>query len=122
MENYSSALWLVFITMTTVGYGDLYAVTPMGRVITFAIAIWGAIILSILFATMARIADLSEKESRATAIISDHKNASLCLSESMEFFHLKRLHNELINTPTGELEGEDQWSTKKIMNMKLKKL
>jgi len=60
MEYYSSALWLTFITMTTVGYGDLYACTPMGRIITFVIAVSGAILLSILFATMSKFADLTE--------------------------------------------------------------
>jgi len=32
---------------------------------------------------MAKAADLTEKETRATAIISDQKNAAVCLTQSM---------------------------------------
>jgi voltage-gated potassium channel len=35
------ALWWGVVTLTTVGYGDVYPVTPVGKVIASAIAVLG---------------------------------------------------------------------------------
>lgn len=46
--NYPNALWLILITTTTVGYGDYYPQTPLGRIIILFVAIWGTLIVSIM--------------------------------------------------------------------------
>jgi len=43
-----NCLWLVIITMTTVGYGDYYAKTLFGRIWTILCAIWGIFVVSCL--------------------------------------------------------------------------
>ena len=48
VTNYQNALWLIFITTTTVGYGDYYPQTPIGRFIILFVAIWGTLIVSIM--------------------------------------------------------------------------
>ena len=48
VTNYQNALWLIFITTTTVGYGDYYPHTPIGRFIILFVAIWGTLIVSIM--------------------------------------------------------------------------
>lgn len=47
--------------MTTVGYGDVYAVSPFGRVISLINALWGAFIISMLVASIGKIFELSDK-------------------------------------------------------------
>jgi voltage-gated potassium channel Kch len=47
-NNYTNALWLVLITITTVGYGDYFPHTDYGRVIILIVAIWGIFIISMM--------------------------------------------------------------------------
>lgn len=59
------ALWWAFVTVTTVGYGDLSPVTPAGRVIAVALMIGGIAVLGVVTATLASwiVSSVSEEES-----------------------------------------------------------
>ncbi len=48
IDNASDALWWVFVTISTVGYGDLYPVTPWGRVIAMVVIICGVAIFGMV--------------------------------------------------------------------------
>jgi UDP-N-acetylmuramyl pentapeptide phosphotransferase/UDP-N-acetylglucosamine-1-phosphate transferase len=48
LESFSNAIWLTIITMTTVGYGDFYPRTHIGRTITVFLIIWGIFIVSLM--------------------------------------------------------------------------
>merc|ERR1719471_1085688 len=43
-----SAMWLVFITMCTVGYGDVFPVTDLGRVCGVVLVFTGFVVMSIV--------------------------------------------------------------------------
>ena len=45
LEN---CMWNVLVTMTTVGYGDFYPLTNLGRLISILIAIFGSILISLM--------------------------------------------------------------------------
>jgi voltage-gated potassium channel len=47
------ALWWAVTTMTSVGYGDLYPITPTGRVVAAVLMVVGIAILGTVTATMA---------------------------------------------------------------------
>ncbi len=47
-NNYPNALWLVLMTITTVGYGDYFPHTAIGRIIILIVAIWGTFIVSMM--------------------------------------------------------------------------
>lgn len=51
-DSYFTSIWCVIITMTTVGYGDVFAVSPFGRVISIINALWGAFIISLLVSSI----------------------------------------------------------------------
>lgn len=51
--TYADALWWGFVTMTTVGYGDLYPVTTLGRVAAVCLMIGGVAFLGVLAGTLA---------------------------------------------------------------------
>ena len=41
MDSYFNALWLIVITLTTVGYGDVYPITMAGKVLGGSLAVLG---------------------------------------------------------------------------------
>ena len=47
-NNYPNSLWLVLMTITTVGYGDYFPHTSIGRIIILIVAIWGTFIVSMM--------------------------------------------------------------------------
>lgn len=47
-DSLGSSLWLCIITLTTVGYGDVYAVTPEGKIISACIAVSGAFLMALV--------------------------------------------------------------------------
>jgi hypothetical protein len=62
--------------MTTVGYGDVYAVSTYGRLISILNALWGAFIISLLVASIGRILELGENQKKAITEITNSKRAA----------------------------------------------
>ena len=60
-DDYFNSLWLTVITITTVGYGDMSAVTMPGRIVTMALALWGTTLISLFVLAISGIFDLDEK-------------------------------------------------------------
>lgn len=42
VDSYIDALWWAFVTVTTVGYGDIWPVTNLGRIMAISLMIGGA--------------------------------------------------------------------------------
>lgn len=57
--------WLTIITMTTVGYGDLYAVTFFGRTFSVVAFILGNCLISLIVVVLQNQTDFSEAEDKA---------------------------------------------------------
>ena len=60
MDNYFNALWLIVITLTTVGYGDVSPCTNPGRIIAMISALWGAFLISLLVISVASVFELQQ--------------------------------------------------------------
>jgi succinate-acetate transporter protein len=59
---FSNTFWNVLVTMTTVGYGDYYAKTLVGRIMGLFIAFWGVFIVSLFTVTLANLFDFDQGE------------------------------------------------------------
>ncbi len=53
IENFQDAVWWAFVTITTVGYGDFYPVTPWGRVTAVFLMSGGVAVVGVVTATLA---------------------------------------------------------------------
>ena len=69
ISNYYNAMWLMIVTMATIGYGDFYPRTLPGRAITFFSCICGVITVSLLTITLQNLMEMSNAESRSFNII-----------------------------------------------------
>jgi len=67
-EIYNS-FWLVLITMTTVGYGDLYPTNYFGRVLAIISCIFGTFFLSLLVVFLNNVITFDELEKTVNNIL-----------------------------------------------------
>lgn len=89
--------------MTTVGYGDVFAVSPFGRTISIINALWGAFVISMLVSSIGMIFELSDRQKRAIAQITNHKKAARSLKASFKYFVAK---NEYLRNKEATLRGD----------------
>ena len=68
-DNFANSLWLIVLTITTVGYGDYFPHTPLGRLIILFVAIWGTLIISIMVVVVANTLDMEKNEKRTLLIL-----------------------------------------------------
>jgi hypothetical protein len=64
-NSYFDVVWVVIMSMTTVGYGDIYPHTHMGRFVAFISSIVGMIIQSLLIVRLSDFIALSIDEKKA---------------------------------------------------------
>jgi len=58
---YSNVVWMTAMTMTTVGFGDMLPVSPLGRIVAAVCAVWGVLILAVMVGVLSKILALNSK-------------------------------------------------------------
>ena len=48
MTYFPTALWYCFTVVTTIGFGDFYATTLIGRLVTVVLGIYGIIVVAVI--------------------------------------------------------------------------
>jgi hypothetical protein len=61
-ETYINPMWCTVITMLTVGYGDYYPLTTLGKITCFLQALWGCFISSLIIVCLHGLLDLSNDQ------------------------------------------------------------
>jgi len=77
--GFFDAFWWAIVTITTVGYGDKYPVTPTGRVLALFLMFMGVVTTSILSGTIASIfVDRKIREGKGLQDVSLRNHLVLC--------------------------------------------
>lgn len=69
LGRYANALWNIIITITTVGYGDFYTRTDLGRFVIFVVCILGIFVISVMVVTLINSLVISTLESHAITVL-----------------------------------------------------
>ena len=64
-DNYFYSIWLIVITITTVGYGDIAPHTFQGKIIAIITALFGAFLISLLVLAVSSVFDLNKNQQKA---------------------------------------------------------
>jgi hypothetical protein len=67
--NFNDAIWMVFIIITTVGFGDIYAVTNLGRVSNIITSLCGIFMVSLIIMSFEKKLRLTEYELKAYDLV-----------------------------------------------------
>mmetsp|Transcript_89649 Transcript_89649/g.123825 ORF Transcript_89649/g.123825 Transcript_89649/m.123825 type:complete len:92 (-) Transcript_89649:578-853(-) len=73
---YSGALWLTVISATTVGYGNMIASTPFGRLTSIVIIFVGIFLTTLLIAEMTNSFNFTEDKKKAIVQNTNRKFAA----------------------------------------------
>ena len=69
LQNIYNSIWLIIITMTTVGYGDLFPKTHFGRFVIIIASILGMILVSLIVVSLSVLTEFTEEEKKAYGLI-----------------------------------------------------
>lgn len=75
--------------MTTVGYGDVYAISPFGRSISIMNALWGMTLISLFATTLSQFIELSENQKKALAEICQNRSSARLVRAGISVFLAK---------------------------------
>jgi hypothetical protein len=69
LQSLDNCFWLIIITMTTVGYGDIVTKSHFGRFISVVACILGMLLVSLIVVSLAVISEFTNEEKKAYLII-----------------------------------------------------
>ena len=69
LGKYDNAVWNIIISITTVGYGDFYTRTDLGRFVIFIVCVLGIFVISVMVVTLITSLETSTLESHAITVL-----------------------------------------------------
>ncbi|TNV84177.1 hypothetical protein FGO68_gene11495 [Halteria grandinella] len=96
LEQFISSVWLVVITMGTVGFGDVVPVTPIGRLIIMMTSIWGTFVITLVLVAFGNIFALQKTQKLAMHHVLVSRKAASTITSAVKYYaYAKRRKEEL---------------------------
>lgn len=89
-DSFFVPMWTIFVTMLTIGYGDYYPITFLGKIIVYVGALWGVFICSLIIVCLQGLLDLSNDQFTVFTKILKSRTAMKFI-ESAYLMHRKKL-------------------------------
>lgn len=84
------SIWCCIITITTVGYGDVFAQSNPGRIVSILVAMSGAFLMALVVAIVTSQVELSNKQQLALTHVQLSKSAAETLQKIFQYFNVKK--------------------------------
>ena len=108
VKDYASAVYLIIITLTTVGYGDLYPFTDGGNLVCLITAVWGGFMASLLVLIVSNLFELSDNQAEAVTQIKVNRAAARSIMYGMKYFiQRKKLITYQLKQDPGVIKTSD---------------
>lgn len=105
LQSLINCFWLIIVTMTTVGYGDLYPKSHLGRFIGVVACIIGMLIVSLIVVSLAVIAEFTLEEKKAYSLLKklqvDDNAYNKAINVMIGVLKLRKLVHKNKNIKTG---------------------
>lgn len=83
-STYSNSIWLIIVTVFTVGYGDLTPQTDLGRAIAIASALCGLILSATLIGLVHQYLTLNNDEANVLKFIEQHQRIKIYQESALD--------------------------------------
>ena len=74
ITTFGDGLWYSFMLVTTIGFGDMTAVTPAGRLISVAVGIYGIVAMALITSILVSVYNESKEKDAQNRNNSDKNN------------------------------------------------
>jgi voltage-gated potassium channel len=91
------SIWFTFITMSSVGYGNMMPSTPVGRFLSMSAAIFGAFILGLLVTIIGVAFALKDNEIEAVKSVTEQKRAARCIVTALQYNALRSMRYKMLD-------------------------
>ena len=69
ITNFWDAMWYCFAVVTTIGFGDITAVTMVGRVLTVILGFYGIVVVAIMTSVIVNFYNELSKKEKARDVV-----------------------------------------------------
>jgi hypothetical protein len=87
VEQFLSAIWMVVITMGTVGFGDIVPATPVGRILIMITSIWGTFVITLVLVAFGNVFALKQTQKLAMHHVLVSRKAASTITSAFKYYH-----------------------------------